>query len=347
MTFKHRKTGFFLGTALRRGLHGGILKDGEGHGDGIEVGGGFAEAAARLGGDDTRPESERGGGASQEIPDDDGGENEGGDGEGDGSGEDDEGNPQEKDKKRREREGFKELKRERRELRQKLAAAERERATFEQRLAQLENGGLNNGNRGGNSDDTNGKPDVNDVAKYPLGVLDDGFQNDMIQWQVEQKLNKALESQRQAQNASEENARVQAHMQELRSRVEDLAERGEDLHDDYADVVLEAGLRGDYPLTENTFTAAADEDHGAEILYFLANNVAEARKVAAMTNRQQDTWVREKNAEIAKTSVARKKPGANPPPPNDATPAGRNASRSIRADTDNLDDFRKIWYKNK
>lgn len=341
MTMKMRR-GFFLATTARLGLHGRLPKDDEGHA--IEVGPGFSQAADKMSGDDNRTDGDAPPKvtATQEIPDD-----EGDDGEDGGQGDDDEGSDGDADNKeknkKRAKEGFKELKRERRELRQQLAEERRKNAGFEQRLAAIENGGLRGGTSGDNSPTAQEKaPDPNDAAKYPLGVLDDAYQADAIDFRVKQGIREALDGERQAQKASADNASAEARMAELRTKADELADKGADLHEDFDEVVLEAGLRGDWLLTETTFTAAADAEHGAQILYDLANDKTEAKRVAGLSAYQQLKYIQEKDAEISKTAKPRVKSNATPPP--SAAPAGRSSSRTIRADTDNLQDFKKLWY---
>lgn len=347
MTRNNRKA-FFLGTTARRGLHGGILKDDQGHE--VEVGPGFAAAVAAVSGDDTRdpnrenpntpPKVE----ATQELPDDTGG------GEGDDAGDEgddagDEGDEGEKGKKRNTSEFIRDLKKERRELRRELAESRSLNSSIESRLAAIENrGSTPSGNSDTPSTTKDAAPDPTDAAKYPLGVLDDGYIEDKIKWTAKSIVAETLDQERQGKEAQAEQARADAHMGQLREKVDVLAEAGSELHDDYMEVVLEAGLAGKFPLTETTFTAAAEADHGAEILYRLATDKKEADRVSGLSIVQQVRYVLEKDAEISSTAQPRRKPRADPPPSD--TPRGRNPSSPIRVDTDNLDDFRKAWYKN-
>lgn len=361
-----RKALYLSSTILR----GRVAKDDNEQGgatgdDGIEVGAGFASAADKMAGDDNRDPEQRGKGATQDIPDDAGkddgadadksGGADGGaapdqgneDGEGDGDdqnrddtpdGEDGQEGDKPKPKKRDTAAYIRDLKRENRQLKTGLQ-------TIEQRIAAMENRGSTTPQGGDNSADTSERPDPSDATKYPLGVLDDGFITDMIEWTADQKVAKALNGRLQTEKEQAEEARVTEHLTNLRSKADLLTEAGADQFDDFETLVVEGGLKGDWQLTETTFTAAADADNGPAILYALAKDKAEALRVSQLSPFQQLKYVAEKDAEItAAKPKARHKPRAATPPPSNA-PAGRNSSSPIRADTDNLDDFRKLYYK--
>ena len=330
---RNRKALFLTSTILR----GRFAKDdGEQGGatgnDDVEIGAGFAEAAERMSGDDNRQEDQRGGGATQEIDESAGDEGASGEGEGEGN---DEGEKKPK-AKRDTAQYIRDLKRDLREER-------RARAAMEQRISAVENNSSTTKNSDANSDPTSEKPDADDATKYPLGVLDDGYITDMIEWTADQKVKAALNGERQTEKAKAERAETERHFTTLREKMDTLTEKGADQFEDFEEIVVEAGLRGDWKLTETTFTAAADADHGPQILHELANDKAEALRVSQLSPFQQLKFVAERDAAIAAAKPkARTKPGAGAPPSN--IPAGRNSSAPIRADTDNLNDFRKIFY---
>lgn len=335
---RNRKA-LFLTTTILRGRLAKDDQDGHGGsgagGDDIEVGAGFAEAAERMSGDDNRTPEQRGAGASHEVDDGEGGEGQGGDGQG---GSDEEEGEEKKPKAKRETSQYiRDLKRELREER-------RGRATLEQRIAALENFPSTNANSSVTPTDTSGKPDANDATKYPLGVLDDGYIDDMIDWAAETKVKAILSGERQSEKAKAEAKTAEEHMSSLREKMEILTDKGSEQFEDFEETVLEAGLRQEFPLTETTFTAAADADNGAAILHALASDKAEALRVSQLSPFHQLKYVADQDAKItAAKPKARTKPAANAPPV--GAPAGRAASSPIRPDTDNLDDFRKIFYK--
>jgi hypothetical protein len=343
MKMRNRKSLFLHSTILR----GRFLKDGDEVGgstgnDGIEVGAGFAQAAEQQASDDNRtPEQKEHAQVpakqGEEVGDnsDEGGDgdDEGGDDEGGDEGDDEAPKPR---KKRDTAEYIRELKRERREER----AA---RIAMEARLAAIENSSLPENKSDDSKGTTRAAPDPTDATKYPLGVLDDGYIEDKIEWAAEQKVAAVLDGKLQTEQEQAETARQTEHLTTLRSKVDSLAAKGAEVYDDYEEKVLEAGLRGDYQLTETTFTAASETEHAVEILYALANDKTEAKRVAELTPYQQLKYVAEKDAEFSAKAKPRRKPQADNPPEN--LPRGRNSSNPVRADTDNLDDFRKLYYR--
>ena len=333
---RNRKALFLTSTILRgRFLKNDGEQGGATGGDDIDVGSGFAEAAERMSGDDNRKPEERGAGAVQEVDtagDDDQGGADDGEGENNGDAE-----GEKKPKKRDTAQYIRDLKRDLREQR-------RLNSTLEQRISAVENSRLSPENIPANSNDTSGRPDANDATKYPLGVLDDGYISDMIEWTADQKVKAALNGERQTEKAKAEAAEATQHFTSLREKMDSLTEKGADQFEDFEDTVVEAGLRGDWKLTETTFTAAADAENGPAILYELANDKAEALRVSQLSPYQQLKYVADRDAAItAAKPKPRTKPGAGAPPSN--IPAGRNSSAPIRADTDNLNDFRKLFYK--
>jgi len=230
-------------------------------------------------------------------------------------------------------------------LRRELAEERQRNNAMESRISAIENKGSTPSGNGDTPTPTKDiEPDPSDSKKYPLGVLDDGYIEDKIKWTAKNIVADELDQRRQTQEAQAEQARATAHMNQLREKVDTLAEAGSEIHDDYMEVVLEAGLAGKFPLTETTFTAAAKVKNGAEILYLLATDKKEADRVSRLDPIDQAWYVKEKDAEISSTAQPRRKPQAGPPPSD--SPRGRNPSTPIRPDTDNLDDFRKAWYKN-
>lgn len=329
-----KRKSLFLSTTILRGRR---LKDDNEPGgatppaatdDGFQVGPGFAEAAEKMGSDDNRGPEQRGQGATQEIPDGSApAEGEGANEKGDNSGE---GEPKPKPKKDRQTSQYvRDLKREIRELKALVTQSQNP-----------QNGVLPTNPENGNSSPTSAAPDPSDAEKYPLGVLDDGYTADLIQYHVNQALTQADQTKKATEAAQ---LQIQQKV-ELQQKVEQLAAKGSEIFDDYEELVVEGGVNGDYLLSETTFTAAAEAENGPAILYALASDPEEAARVNALSPFQQMKYIATKDAEIAAAKPKpRVVPKAGTPPEN--LPRGRNASAPIRADTDNLDDFRKIFYQ--
>jgi len=288
-----------------------------------------AAAKADGAGDDDGDEGDAG--DADENADDQGDEN--------GDEDEDEQKPSESHLKRLKRERA-EAKKEARELKARLATLEG--SGLVARLEALEKGGLpNSGAAGKSGDQGTPAPDPTDTEKYPLGHLDDRYIEDKLEWLAEKKATERADAVLQRQQEGERNTNAQAAQQVLLDKVDDLAERGSDLHDDYQEIVVEAGMRGDWDLSQTTFEACHEAEHGAQILLDLANDKKEATRVAKLSHLAQLRYVEEKNAEIDKVTKPRRIPRAGEPPQNAAR--GANSRTQINPATDNLDDFEKAW----
>ena len=261
-------------------------------------------------------------------------------GEHDDQGDDDQDGDDDQPKERRKpSDRIRELTRRNRELQRQL-----ESRGNEELLARLENieRGLQGGNGGDNrSSQETPAPDPTDTDKYPLGHLDDRYIEDKLEWLADKKATERADAVLQRQQEYENSQAVERQQQEILVKVDDLAARGADLFDDFQESVVEAGMRGDWALSQATFEAAHEAEHGAQILYDLAQDKAEAKRVANLSPYQQLKFVQERDAEIAKGKQPRRVPQAGDPPRNPAR--GANSRTSISPATDNLDDFEKAW----
>lgn len=232
-----------------------------------------------------------------------------------------------------------------RELNKRLRQSERLRVADAERLDRLEATLKNNGGQGnngsGNAGDIGVAPDPQDQTKYPLGHLDDRYIEDKLEWLAETKAAKKADAVLQRQQEHERNGQIENQQRELLTKVDDLASRGLEIYDDYQELVVDAGMRGDWSLTQTTFEAAAEAEHGERILYALANDPKEAKRVSELSPFQQLRYVNQQNAEISAKIKPRTKPGAAPPA--QTRTRGGNSSTRINPSTDNLDDFEKAW----
>lgn len=279
-----------------------------------------AEAAAPAGDDDDQ----------QGADDDD-------DQQGDAEEGDDEGGDEKPKKSPRDHQ-IERLKREKAELARQLREASS--SELARRLENLEKG-LQGGNGGGNSNAGTPEPDPTDTDKYPLGHLDDRYIEDKLEWLAEKKATERADAVLQRQQENERNAAVQREQQELLGKVDDLATRGSDIYEDFQESVVEAGMRGDWDLSQATFEAAHEAENGAQILYELSQDKKEATRVARLSPYQQMKFVQERDAEIGQGKKPRRIPQAGEPPKN--TARGANSRTQINPATENLDDFEKAW----
>jgi hypothetical protein len=232
----------------------------------------------------------------------------------------------------------------------------REKSDLNKRLRALEGGAgtaalqaqitaLENRLTGGKGDDSKSTgtaaPDPSDTEKYPLGHLDDRYIEDKLEWLAEQKATKLADSALQRQQESEQNAAIERAQGELLEKVDSLAEKGSALFEDFQESVVEAGMRGDWKLSQTTFEAAHDAENGAQILYDLSQDKKEAARVAGLPPIQQLRYVLDKDAELGTGKKARTKPQAGDPPKSHSK--GASSTTKISPATDNLDDFEKAW----
>jgi hypothetical protein len=179
-------------------------------------------------------------------------------------------------------------------------------------------------------------PDPDDLEKYPLGRLDDRYIEDKMDYLSDLKIDKALGSVLQRQQESDMQAEAERMAADAKTKIATLSEKGEELYDDFVEVAVKAAFNEEYRLDEPTFFAINDAEHGAQILYNLAKDKAEAARVAGLTPYQQVKYVMDKDAEIAGKAKPRL-PKAGDPPKN--VPKGTNARYSVAGDTDDMEAF--------
>lgn len=229
-----------------------------------------------------------------------------------------------------------------RELTRKLRDRDRQLDTIMQTLEKIAPQGLQRENAGGNNTATdNPAPDPSDTDKYPLGHLDDRYIEDKLEWLAEKKATERADAVLQRQQEIEQNTAAERQQEELLVKVDDLTTRGVELYDDFQESVLEAGMKGEWALSQPTFEAAHEAENGAAILYALSQDKAEAKRVANLSPYQQLKYVQEKDAELSGKSKPRTVPRAGNPPQN--LPRGANSRTQINPATDDLDDFEKAW----
>ncbi len=255
-----------------------------------------------------------------------------------GEGEEDEDEEQEEEPKKKRRQPSDRI----RELSRRLRDKDRLIDNMAARLTALEKGGLPNAGGGGKSkSEETPAPDPKDVEKYPLGHLDDRYIEDKLEWLAERKAADRADAVLLRQQEGEQQQAFERQQHELLGKVDDLAKIGDDLYDDFQEAVVEAGMRGDWDLSQPTFEAAHEADNGAQILYELSQDKKEASRVAKLSPYQQLKFVQERDAEITKAKTGRKIPKAGEPPKNNAR--GASSRTQGNPGTNDLDDFEKQW----
>lgn len=229
-----------------------------------------------------------------------------------------------------------------RELNKRLRTSERLRVSMEERLERLEKGDLPDNSGGANSVDEIGEaPDPTDTKAYPLGHLDDRYIEDKLEWLATKKAAELADAALQRQQGNEQARQAEQARTELLEKVDDLATRGSELFEDFQEAVVDAGMRGEWQLSQATFEAAYEAENGAQILYDLSQDKKEAARVNKLSSYQQMKYVMEKDAEISAKTKPRKIPGAGAPP--NTQTRGANSRTAINPATDNLEDFEKAW----
>jgi hypothetical protein len=275
--------------------------------------------------------------------DDDADDNGGDDDDADEGKEGEEGEEEGKQKtpKKSAKERIQQLNRELREERRARAADAVERENLALRMERLEKG-----LPPGKTDDTKipeaVAPDPTDLAKYPLGALDDGYIEDKIEFIATKKAEENLDRSLQRQQDMDQQAENDRIISDLTAKVDVFADKGAELFDDFDEKVVQAGMKGEYPLTQETFEACADAEHGPAILRELALDKKEAARVAALSPYNQLKYVAEKNDEKAGKSKPRLTKAGDPPK---ETPKGARGKYEVADDTDDLDAFGKKFDK--
>jgi hypothetical protein len=124
---------------------------------------------------------------------------------------------------------------------------------------------------------------------------------------------RAAEAERQAKAAE------QSQAQELRQRWNDISEQGAEKYEDFEAVVLEPAMRGAFPLTKEMAVEIGDSEVATDIVYHLARNPKEAKKVAGMEPRKLARYIGRLEAAIQTRDKQRDKgerrmTNASPPP---------------------------------
>lgn len=273
--------------------------------------------------------------------DDDADDNGGDDDDADDEGKEGEEAGKQKTPKLSARERIQQLNRQLRESERARAAEALERENLALRMERLEKGLPAN-----KADDTKipeaVAPDPTDLAKYPLGALDDAYIEDKIEFIATKKAEENLERSLQRQQDTDQQAENDRVIAALTEKVETFSEKGAELFDDFDEKVVKPAMKGKFPLTQETFEACADADHGPAILRDLALDVKEAERVAALSPYQQLKYVAEKDKEKAGKAAPRP-PKAGDPPKD--TPRGARGKFEVPDDTDDLEAFGKKFDK--
>ena len=212
----------------------------------------------------------------------------------------------------------------RREARRNANLA-RENEDLRNRIAALERGekpaALTNDTQAAKTTPKDGKPDPTDTAKYQYGELDAQYLADLSAWAAREAIRQERESEKTQKLTQEEQAAANA----LKARVTAFEEAGMDQYDDFQEVVVDAIKRnrtepGHFPMSETLGEMILESDHGQAIIYELASDLKEARRIAELSPARQAAWFVRKEDEISAGSARRTDENErdNDPPPAEA-----------------------------
>jgi hypothetical protein len=183
------------------------------------------------------------------------------------------------------------------------------------------------------------------TEKYPLGQFDPDYIRDMARHTIE------TEWARKEQEAAANNQRQQVEQAraEIQNGWVEKLQPALEQHEDFLDktMELESAFDGlDPQYSDYLVQTIKSLDHGPEVLYYFANNIEEAQKFVKLGPLNATLALGEINAMFkGQTRKAEPKVSKAPPPPQ--VNKGTKTRTTIAADTDDLDDFEKIFFKRK
>ena len=194
--------------------------------------------------------------------------------------------------------------------------------------------------------------DLDDTGepKYPLGEFDPNYLRDLARFTVQRETELAREELRR-EREEQEVSKAQALLQEdwnaklteaSENRYPDLKERAQNLIDVFKDI--------DQGVGEFLAAQIMGMDKGIDVLYHLATNPEEARKIVAAgpekallafgrIEARYDLLAEEKTEKKLRVSAA--------PPPPERLNKGTSVSKDVAPDTDDLDAFEREFYRRK
>lgn len=221
---------------------------------------------------------------------------------------------------------------------------ERERAdALEARLAKLEQGKEPEAPK---PEEKAAETDGPQPDNYPLGEFDPDYVRDLIRFthKQEREAEKAERAKEQAQEAAnkareELDGQWQAKLEPAQERYPDFHERGEELLETFADLEPAYG--------EFLSAAIMGMEHGPDVLYHLASNIDEAKRIAGLgpvgatiaLGRLESKFDKAEQEEPKRPKTS----SAPPPPPRNKGSAA--SAPEVADDTDDLAAFEAKFFK--
>lgn len=114
---------------------------------------------------------------------------------------------------------------------------------------------------------------------YELGAFDPAYIRDVTVYETHKAI--AAEGQKQTATAQTEQQRRDAQI--LKAKAESFGTAGDELYDDFAEVVVQGAEQGQWPLTKTFGDLMLDSENGPHIAYYLATHVSEAKRIMGLS----------------------------------------------------------------
>lgn len=196
------------------------------------------------------------------------------------------------------------------------------------------------------------KPDaVNDKGepKYPLGEFDPAFIADLTTFTIEQKTAE-IEQRKAAEAAQRE---LTAAQEALRTSWNEKLEAKEEENPEIRENITElAGAFQNIDPNYGEYLAMTimQSEVGPDIMEYLSQNIGEARQIVASGPAAATLALGRLEARLSKPrpeaeEKRNNKKVSNAPEPPEKVTRGRKGQTSVRADTDDLDAFERVYFK--
>lgn len=240
------------------------------------------------------------------------------------------------------------------ELNGKYREEERQRLALEARLAELEaqNKAKPKDEKTETSVDAGPSPDDKTDSgedKYPLGEFDPNYIRDLTKFTIQQERETAKIEEQARQQEREQQAVVEALEREWQGKMETAQERYPDFQEKSEN--LASTFEGiDPAYGEYLGAAIMAMDYGPDVLYYLANNPAEAKAIVNSGATKATIALGRLESKFADASTekqkARPKVSKAPTPPDTRLKGSTAVLSEVPDDTDDLDAFeRKLFAK--
>lgn len=233
------------------------------------------------------------------------------------------------------------------EITAKARQAERERDELIKRLEALEN---QKPKEEVKEVKTN-EPTPDDVledgsAKYPLGEFDPKFIRDLTKFTIAQET-AAAEAEKKVKEAEDaqkaEFERISNDwankIEGIEERLPDFYEKGQELEDTFRDI--------DPVVGEYLASTIMSLEYGPDVLYYLSENIDEAKRIVGLSPRQATIALGRIEARFIENEPKPKKKVSQAPEPPPTLNKGMKAYADTPVDTDDLEAFEEVFFKRK